>query len=141
MTVRTIPLAAGLALMSIGCGSGSSGDGSAVPAAPSSTSPVQPDGSDSVATPCDGFEEQYVGEGLFVSLPTEARGLTGQTTTDAGPIHAASSVDFDLGDGVVITVGRRVSSGVVIFVEADDQDLQRCLMDGSRYDASRDQED
>jgi hypothetical protein len=62
-----------------------------------------------------------------LSLPTEATGLTGQTTTDAGPIHAASSVDFDLGDGIVITVGRRVSSGVVIFVEADGQDLQRCL--------------
>lgn len=103
---------------------------------------VQPGGSDSVASPCDGFEEQYLGDGLFVFLPTEARGLAGQTTADLGPIHAASSVDFDPGDGVVVTVGRRVtSSGVVIFVEAEDQELQRCLLDGSRYDALRDQQD
>jgi hypothetical protein len=106
------------------------------------TLPGQPDSSDSGASPCDGFEERYVGDGLFVSLPPDARSLTGQTTADLGPIHAASSVDFDLGDGVVVTVGRRVtSSGVVIFVEAEDQDLQQCLMSGSRYDASSDQQD
>ena len=138
MNVRRISVAAGLTLLSIGCSSGTGGDGS--PA--SLTLRVQPDSSDSVASPCDGFEERYVGAGLFVPLPPNARSLAGQTTADLGPIHAASSVDFDLGDGVVVTVGRRVtSSDVVIFVEAEDQDLQRCLMSSSRYDALSDQQD
>ena len=141
MNVRRISVAAGLTLLSIGCSSGTGGDGSTA-SLTSLTSPVQPDSSDSVASPCDGFEERYVGAGLFVPLPPNARSLTGQTTADLGPIHAASSVDFDLGDGVVVTVGRRVTSlDVVIFVEAEDQDLQRCLMSGSRYDALSDQQD
>lgn len=104
MNVRRISVAAGLTLLSIGCSSGTGGDGS-TSSLTSLTLPVQPDSSDSVASPCEGFEERYVGAGLFVPLPPDARGLTGQTTADLGPIHAASSVDFDLGDGVVVTVG------------------------------------
>lgn len=94
-----------------------------------------------VVTPCDGFKERYVGEGLFAPLPAAAIGLSGTSTADPGPIHAATSTDFDLGDNVIVTLGRRISSDVVIFVEADEAALHRCLLESARYDPARDQAD
>lgn len=145
MVARMIVLAGVVALLTAACGSEQSSEGvssssSKSPPTPSADSSVTDD-SDAVRSLCDGFEERYLGEGLFVSLPAAATGLTAQTTSDVGPIHAATAVDFDLGDGVEVTVGRRVGSSAVIFVEADSPDLKRCLLEGSRYDPARDQED
>lgn len=145
MAARMIALAGVIALLTIACGPGASSEGvnallSQSSPPPSADSGVSND-SDAVVSLCDGFEERYVGEGLFVSLPAAATGLTGQSTSDVGPIHASTSADFDLGDGAKITVGRRIGSGVVIFVKAHNTDLQRCLLEGSRYDPARDQQD
>ena len=145
MAARMIVLAVVVALLTVACGSEQNREGvsssSSQSFPPPSADSLVSDDSDATVSLCDGFEERYVGEGLFVSLPAAATGLTGQSTADVGPIHAATAVDFDLGDGVEVTVGRRVGSNVVIFVEADSPDHKRCLLEGSRYDPARDQQD
>jgi hypothetical protein len=144
-----------VAVLTVGCGSsasdsprsvGSAGDSSVEPIDGASESLVAAE-----ASTCEGFEPQYIGSGLTVSLPRSATPTTFAGTADSGPIHASAAVEFDVG-GELVTIGRHIGNvdapepgfdsvavgGVSIFVKASDVDLRACLLASARYDAERD---
>ena len=87
---------------------------------------------------CAGFQHRYVGGGLTVDLPADVAQVSGESTSDPGPVHASESHDFSVGSSAV-TVGRRlgtdvvdepsvserVANGVVLFARASNEDLDR----------------
>jgi hypothetical protein len=109
---------------------------------------------DSVGSACTGFVHRYVGGGLTVDLPTDVAQVSGEATSDPGPIHASETHDFVL-DSATITIGRRigsevvneplvserVSNGVVLYVRASNDELRACLLASMLYDRDQDMSD
>jgi hypothetical protein len=87
-------------------------------------------------------------------LPTDVAQLSGEATSDPGPLHASESHDFSIGTSAV-TVGRRlgtdvvdepsvserVANGVVLFARASSDDLRACLLASMLYDHAEDTHD
>ena len=102
-------------------------------------------------TACFGFEHRYVGGGLTVDLPTGTVQVSGGSTADPGPVHASETHDFVI-ESSPVTLGRRigsdvveeplvserVSTGVVLFAKASNEDIRACLLASMVYDQSED---
>ena len=95
-----------------------------------------------------------MGGGLTVDLPADVAQVSGESTSDPGPVHASESHDFSVGSSAV-TVGRRlgtdvvdepsvserVANGVVLFARASNEDLRACLLASMVYDRGEDLRD
>ena len=127
--------------------SGGTSQSTAVP--PASTSP-----SNTGTSPCDAFEQTYIGSGLSARLPSPVTKTTYASTADAGPIQSSAGVEFII-DGAPVAIGRtlgtddsaepnfdkRVNDGVVLWVKATDARLRACILPSVAYDRTRDQQD
>jgi hypothetical protein len=150
MSVRRIVL--GVGHCAVVCGMAITGCSSSPNAATGGVvAPSDIDQTAPAGTACAGFDHRYVGGGLTVDLPTGTTQVSGESTADPGPVHASETHDFVI-DSSPVTVGRRVgsdvvheplvservSTGVVLFAKASNEDLRACLLASMVYDQSKD---
>lgn len=149
LRIRLCRWAVVCAVAMAGCSS-SSGESTEPVVAPSDIAAAT-SGTASAGTACAGFERRYVGGGSTVDLPKGTAQVSGEGTADPGPVHASETHDFVI-DSSPATVGRRigsevvdeplvterVSTGVVLFAKASNEDLRACLLASMVYDQSKD---
>jgi hypothetical protein len=99
--------------------------------------------------PCGPGAEIYIRSGLFAWLPTgTAIGLFSTADelplAEAGATFKIDGVDVEIwralqyGPDEVPSAAGRVDGGATLFARSSDEPLQRCVLAGMRYDASRD---
>lgn len=106
------------------------------------------------ASPCDGFANAYIGQGITTSLPPGSAADYGEATADPGPVHAGWAATFNVRN-TTVTVGRRlgnevvpeadlsqrIDGDVVTFVKSDNHLLRECVLHSTSYDRAMDEED
>ena len=120
----------------------------------SSCAGVQVTSTATSASACPDLTSRPIGAGLTAGLGHGWTATGGESTSDQGPVHAGVTFYFASDRGTV-KIGRtlggddvsegniatRADGDVVVFVEAVDVELRRCVLDTVSYSAAADQDD